>query len=63
MKIIDLLDLTTCEHLRIVQGGKALFIGKVEDAPYKLMLRREIIAFGFVLDELEELEIVLRRKI
>lgn len=52
MKIIDFLDLTTCDHVKIVQDGKVLFIGKVEDAPYKHM-RREIIAFGFVLDELE----------
>lgn len=59
MKLIDLLDLTTCDLVKIVQGGKELFIGKVEDTPYKHM-RREIIAFGFVLDELEELEIVLQ---
>ena len=52
MKLIDFLDLTTCEQVRIVQDGKALFIGRVEDAPYKHM-RREIIAFGFLLDELD----------
>lgn len=52
MKLIDFLDLTTCERVRIVQDGKLLYVGKVDDAPYKHM-RREIIAFGFVLDELE----------
>lgn len=52
MKLIDFLDLTTCDHVRIVQDGKLLYVGKVEDTPYKHM-RREIIAFGFVLDELE----------
>ena len=52
MKLIDFLDLTTCEHVRIVQDGKLLYIGKVVDTPYKYM-RREIIAFGFLMDELE----------
>lgn len=52
MKLIDFLDLTTCDTVRIVQEGKLLFIGKVNDAPYKYM-RRDIIAFGFVMDELE----------
>lgn len=52
MKLIDFLDLTTCEHVRIVQDGKSLFFGRVDDTPYKHM-RREIIAFGFIMDELE----------
>lgn len=52
MKLIDFLDLTTCEHVRIVQDGKLLYIGKVDDTPYKY-IRREIIAFGFIMDELE----------
>lgn len=52
MKLIDFLDLTTCETVRIVQNGRLLFVGKVNDTPYKYM-RREIIAFGFVMDELE----------
>lgn len=52
MKLIDFLDLTTCDMVRIVQEGKLLFIGKVNDTPYKYM-RRDIIAFGFVMDELE----------
>ena len=52
MTLIDFLDLTTCEQIRIVEGGKALFIGKVDETPYKYM-RRKILAFGFVLDELE----------
>ncbi len=52
MILIDFLDLTTCEQVRIAQDGKALFIGKVDETPYKYM-RRQIIAFGFVLDELE----------
>lgn len=52
MKLIDFLDLTTFETVRIVQEGKLLFVGKVNDTPYKYM-RREIITFGFVMDELE----------
>ena len=52
MKLIDFLDLTICEHVRIVQDGKSLFFGRVDDTPYKYM-RREIIAFGFIMDELE----------
>lgn len=52
MKLIDFLDLTTFDTVRIVQEGKLLFIGKVNDAPYKYM-RRDIISFGFLLDELE----------
>lgn len=52
MKLIDFLDLTTCDTVRIVQDGKLLYVGKVIDAPYKYM-RREIIAFGFLMDELE----------
>lgn len=52
MKLIDFLDLTTCEHVKIVQDGKLLYVGEVDDTPYKYM-RREILAFGLVLDELE----------
>lgn len=45
MKVIELLDLTTCEVIAIRQSGKSLFIGAVENAPYKY-IRRDVIAFG-----------------
>ena len=46
MKVIDLLDLTTVEVVAIRQSGKSLFIGTVENAPYKY-IRKEVVAFGF----------------
>ena len=45
MKVIELLDLTVCEVVAIRQSGKTLFVGTVENVPYKYV-RREVVAFG-----------------
>ena len=45
MKVIDILDFTTFEVVAIKQDGKSLFIGTVDNVPYKY-IRREVIAFG-----------------
>ena len=45
MNLFELLDLTFTDYVAIRDGDKTLYIGEVENTPYKYLIRR-VIAFS-----------------